>query len=232
MSSSTDAATVLPPAQAPAPEVTRLRPPELRRGEWTRLGPDSLLGDPVAEHTLSAVAEQARAAARAQGYTVGWAQGRRESAVEAAVAAQDQAERWADAERRRAEEHAAALAALTAAAEELSTRVAETVQRLEVQGTELAWALTEELLAREVASADGADVVRRVLSLAPTGPVARVHLAPGHLDHAAVADLTARGVAVVGDPALGPLDAVVEVDDHALDLRLEPAMARVREALR
>ncbi|WP_162599676.1 hypothetical protein [Nocardioides solisilvae] len=231
MSSSTEAAVVAPVAQA-GPAVTRIRPPELRRGEWTRLGPDSLLGDPVAEHTLSAVAEQARAAAQAQGYTVGWAQGRREAAEEATVAAQEQSERWAEAERERAAEHAAAVAALTAAADQLRTQVASVVERLEVQGTELAWALTTELLGREVAAADGADVVRRVLALAPGGPVARVHLAPGHLGHPAVADLAERGVAVVADPALGPVDAVVEVEDHALDLRLEPALARVREALR
>ena len=213
------------------PRVTRLRPPELRRGEWTRLGPDSLLGDPVAEHTLSAVAEQARAAARAQGYTVGWAQGRREAAEEATVATQEQSERWARAERERTLEHAAAVEALQSAAAQLHAAVSSTVERLEAQGTELAWALTEELVAREVSVASGADVVRRVLALTPTEPIASVHLAPGHLGHPAVADLVARGVRVVADEALEPADAVVQVGEQALDLRVSSAMARVREAL-
>src|SRR3712207_5437512 len=81
--------------------------PELRTGSWTRLGSSSVLGDAVTEHTLSGLAEQAQAAARAQGYATGWAQGRR-----AAEARAEEESRQVAAERlledqRRADEHRA-----------------------------------------------------------------------------------------------------------------------------
>ncbi|HRD62006.1 MAG TPA: hypothetical protein PL137_13945, partial [Nocardioides sp.] len=85
---------LLPPAVAEDAPVLRgevatltFETPELRSGEWTRFGPDSVLGDAVTEAALSAMVDDARSAAQAQGYSVGWAQGRREAADEAALAA-------------------------------------------------------------------------------------------------------------------------------------------------
>ena len=59
-----------------ASSATGLATPELRSGDWTRLGGATVLGDAVTERTLSSLAESTRAAARAQGYAEGWAQGR------------------------------------------------------------------------------------------------------------------------------------------------------------
>ena len=56
MSSSTEAV----PAVTGTPRITTLPRPDLRHGAWTRLGPDSLLGDPQAEELLAGVAEQAQ----------------------------------------------------------------------------------------------------------------------------------------------------------------------------
>ena len=50
-------------------------------------------------------------------------------------------------------------------------------------------------------------------------------------DHDAVGMLSRAGVRVVPDPGLDPADAVVEVDEQVLDLRLRSALDRVREAL-
>ena len=36
---------------------------------------------------------------------------------------------------------------------------------------------------------------------------------------------------LVADPALGRADAIVELEDHALDLRIDRALQRVRDAL-
>src|SRR3954462_4330673 len=97
---------------------------ELRTGGWTRLGSSSVLGDAVTEHTLSGLAEQAQAAARAQGYSTGWAEGRRaaeEGADEQRLALV--AEHQAD-EARREAEHRAAVAALTRAAQQLTDALA------------------------------------------------------------------------------------------------------------
>ena len=224
MSSSTD-------ASATAGVVTTVRPVDLRVGDWTRHAPGSALGDEVSERTLVQVAEQARAAAQAQGYSVGWAQGRREAAEKAREAAEVEAARLAREEERREAEHREAVLALRRAAEDLRATFADVTERIEVQGTELAWALVTELVGHEVRAAGAADVVRRVLALAPTGEVVRVELHPDHLGDPALAELKDLGMRCVANPDLGRLDALVQVDDHAFDLRLTTAMARVREVL-
>lgn len=224
MSSSTDV-TAGPAAFSPARQV------DLRAGGWTRLAPDSALGDEVSERTLTQVAEQARAAAQAQGYSVGWAQGRREAAAEAREAARLQAERSAAEEERREAEHREAVEALRRAAEDLRATFVAATERIESQGTELAWALVTELLGREVRCADAADVVRRVLALAPTGETVRVELHPDHLGAPELAELKDLGMRCVANADLGRADALVQVDESVLDLRLDAALARVREVL-
>src|SRR3954447_8137389 len=87
--------------------VTPVQPRELRSGSWTRLGSTAVLGDAVTEQTLAGLAEQARAAARAQGSSRGWAEGRlaaeQQAAEQRAVALADQQR----AEERREVEHRA-----------------------------------------------------------------------------------------------------------------------------
>ena len=62
-----------------AAQVTPLSTPDLSAGAWTRLGRPGVRGDAVTEETLSTLADRTRAAAHAQGYAVGWAQGMREA---------------------------------------------------------------------------------------------------------------------------------------------------------
>lgn len=225
MSSSSDARLVRGEQSTGA---TALTMPELRSGRWTRLGDRAVLGDAVTEELLDGLAESTRRAARAEGYAVGWAEGRREAeaASRAAVAsAADEAHR---AEARREAEHAAAMAALTGAAALLRERVEEVCRAVDGQATDLVLELTRELVGH--AATDAAEhVVRRVVGLLPDHPVVRVRL---HPDVAATADdLRDQGVAVVADAGLGPADALVEADDHVVDLRVETALARLREAL-
>lgn len=204
--------------------------PELRTGEWTRFGSSAVLGDDVTEQTLSALAESTRVAAGSQGYAVGWAEGQRA----ARAAAEAEADQWRAVQQqtaaRQAAEHAAAIAALTEAAQQLRTAVVEICATVEDQASQLAWVLTEELVGHEI-SGPGVDVVRRVLALAPTEDVVRVRLHPADLGASAAA-LADAGLVAVPDPALDRGDALVETHDHVLDLRFEPALARVREALR
>ncbi len=204
--------------------------PELRTGTWTRFGSNAVLGDAVTEHTLAALAESTRTAASSQGYAVGWAEGQRaaraEALVVAAAAEQDRAGR----EQVRAREHAEAMAALERAVAQLQDAVTTTVAALEEGASTLAWELTRELVGRELSSADGVDVVRRVLELVPDGPIARVLLHPDDLGSSV--PLTEAGVAVVSDPSLHRGDALVELADGVLDLRLDRALDRVREVLR
>ncbi len=215
--------------------VSTLSPsPDLRSGTWTRLGQSSVLGDEVTENYLTGLAEQARAAARAQGYAVGWAQGRREAhdkAIAEAHALLVQNRR--DAERREAE-HQTAIQGLLLAAQQLQDAAAEVCAQLADDATELALSVTHEVLGREVAIAadPGADVVRRVLAVLPLGAAVRVRLHPGALGSEAVAGLAERGVEVVPDHELASGEALVETDEAVIDLRISTALERLTEVLR
>lgn len=205
----------------------RLALPELRTGQWTRLGTDAVLGDTVTEQTLSTLAESTRVAAGSQGYAVGWAEGQRAARAAAALEAEEIRTAHALVEARRETEHAAAVAALNEAARQLDALLREVCAEVEDRASTLAWELTQELVGHELAG-PGIDVVRRVLALAPTEEIVRVRLHPADLGAAA----PLLEVPAVGDPSLDRGDALVETATHVLDLRLEAALARVREALR
>ena len=64
---------------------------DLRSGSWTRLGDGGVVGDPVTEAVLGPLAERVRAAARAEGYAAGWAEGRRRAQEAAEQAAAERA---------------------------------------------------------------------------------------------------------------------------------------------
>lgn len=232
MSSSTDGAVRSRPVAAVLPE--------LREGHWTRLGTSEVLGDQPTETLLGKLAESTRSAARAQGYTTGWAEGRREAAAEADLA---EAGRRRDAqarEDRRDQEHQAALATLHTAAAALAAAAESVREAVEAQALTLARELTESLVGHELRTAeelglDGADLARRALAALAnerTG-AASVTLrvgAPG-LDASSVAELAQHGVEVSVDAALAPGDALAETDASAIDLRVGTALARVRAVL-
>lgn len=212
-------------------EPRPLPTPELRRGTWTRLGDQAVLGDRVTEHTLAGLAEATRSNARAQGYAVGWAEGRRAARAEAAQAARATLERQQAEEQRREREHRAAVAALELAATRLHDEVASVCARVEDTAAGLARQLTELLVGHELTVEGGAAVVARALALAPREPVVAVRLNPAVAEGAPAADLRARGVQVVADPTLLPGDTVVETDHGAVDGRLGTALDRIREVL-
>lgn len=211
-----------------------LETPELRDGTWTRLGDSAVLGDQITERALTRLADSTVQAARAQGYAVGWAEGRREAAALAATEAAELAAREAAAEQRRDDEHAVVLAALEQAAASLGASVTGLAEQLEEQALRLARELTTLLLGRELALATDpeADVVRRALVVLPDGGVpVTVRLHPAVHAAAASAALTDRGVTVVADSELDVHDAVVETDTTYVDLAVGTALARVLEVL-
>jgi len=215
-------------------ELTPLATPELRTGVWTRFGASSVLGDAVTEETLSALAESTRNAARSQGYAVGWADGQRAAREQARIEAHEAEQARLQAEAEREREHRAAVTALQIAAARLHEAVAGMSAAVEEQASTLAWDLTRELVGHELRSATGPDVVRRALQLAPAEPMARLHLHPDHvaeLTAADLAELADHGATVVADPSLGWGDALAEVDDHVVDMRVRTALERVREVL-
>ncbi|HET6151982.1 MAG TPA: FliH/SctL family protein [Marmoricola sp.] len=213
---------------SPKAGLVPLAVPELRTGEWTRFGTSSVLGDTVTEQTLSALAESTRVAAGSQGYAVGWAEGQRAAREHARIEAVEAERVRANAEMLRVAEHDDAIAALERAAAALHEAVAGICDRVEESASRLAWDLVSELVGHE-ARTTGVDVVSRVLALLPTEPLVRVRLSPA--DAAAAGALTEHGAVVVADESLAPGDALVEADDHVLDLRLSTALDRVRAAL-
>lgn len=213
-------------------ELVRPDLPELRVGRWTRLGGQSVLGDSITESLLDGIAAEARDAAQAQGYAVGWAAGRRAAAEQAAADESLRAARYAEDESRRAVEHRAALQTLAQAAEQVRGLLDDLAHAVESQAADLALALTAEIVGIRVAAMEPADVVARVLQVLPAAPVGRVRLHPSLVDAEAVRDLVARGLEIVPDASLGRADALVESTDGAVvDLRIDEAMGRVREVL-
>lgn len=206
--------------------------PDLRTGVWTRLGDHRVLGDQATEVVLGSLAERTRSAARAEGYAVGWAEGHRAGVQRAeteAAAARAERERldqqWSD-------EHAAALAALTTAAQQLVRISEEVAARIADQATDLAMELTETLVGYEltVAQTPGAGVVSRALTVLPQDPMTLIRVHPEAAATVAEA-LQVHGVDVIADAGLDRGDAVVETDTTAVDLRIGTAIARLREAL-
>lgn len=231
MNSSTDAAVV---RGVPADAIhAAMLTTELRTGTWTRLGDNSVLGDSVTESALHALAESTRASAQAQGYAVGWSQGHQaaEESSRAAIAAS--AERRTKDDARRDVEHQVAVAALQAAAEQLTATTAQVCASVETQAVDIAMQLTEALIGREleVAMDPGADAVRRVLSLLPAEPMMTVRLHPDDVPSLAVTDLVRAGVRVVADPALTRGDAIAQADDYVIDASVANGLERVREVL-
>lgn len=225
----------------PGPRVLRadqagaayaVRTPDLRAGTWTRLGPGAALGDIATEDTLAVLAERTRATAEAQGYAVGWAKGVREAKAAEQLAATERAERDERDRARREAEHAAAVAALQQAAAGLHEATTELRRRVGDQVAGLAVAVTAEVLGHRAAEQTPEDVVRRALDVLPEGAAgATLRLSPEVARHALDADLPAS-LSVSPDPTLGHADALVELHDHVLDLRVDRAVSRVREALR
>jgi flagellar assembly protein FliH len=123
---------------------------DLRTGRWTRFGSATVLGDDATEATLGSVVDAAVSAARAQGYAMGWAEGRRAAL---ARAEDDRAERA----RAHDAEHARTVAEVAATADTL----VQVVDRLHAEArahldaladaaVDLALQLAEAVLDREV----------------------------------------------------------------------------------
>jgi flagellar assembly protein FliH len=205
---------------------------ELRSGDWTRLGGAAVLGDAVTEHALGALAADARAAARAQGYATGWAEGRRAADEQAQAAELTAVEVRRLEDERRESEHRAAVQALLDAAAKLDESVAETCARVETHAVRLAAQLTEALVGHELAVAKnpGLGAVRRALALLPGEPVTRIRVAPEEAADPGLAEL-AGTVVVVADATLGRGDALVETEVAVVDARVSTALHRVLEVL-
>jgi flagellar assembly protein FliH len=188
--------------------------------------------------TAADLATEVRESARAEGYSAGWAEGRRVAAAEARVRRADVAREVAVAEQTRRARHSSALAALATAAAELERRTVPVAEELSDSVLAAALVLAEAVLGRELATtaADGgAHALRRALDLAPRHRPVTVRLSPEDMATLAMHDTTVeidgRQVTVVPDATLAPGDAVAVCDATEIDARLGAALDRARKAL-
>jgi flagellar assembly protein FliH len=180
-----------------------------------------------------------RAAARAEGYAVGWAAGLRaatEQVRAAAKEADDARQAAADAQTRAVR---AAVHAVDAAAHSLEQRAVRPAGELRDAVLRAAVELTETLLGRELvlATEPGMDAFRRALDLLPAGRPVTMRLNPA--DASVVRQVVAemppgelgRDVLVVADPSVEPAGCVAECDAMRVDAQLSTALDRVRKVI-
>ena len=192
--------------------------------------------DPLQRSGLDELAAAERRDARAEGYAVGWAQGRRaaEEAAqrEAAAAAAERAEVAALSQ----SSLLSALRALTAAADALESRAVVPATELSAAVVAHSFELAQVLLGRELtlATDPGIDAIRRALVLVPENRPVTVRLHPDDASVTRVGLAAAelgRDVLIVADPAVERGGAVVDCDATRVDAQLGPALERVREVL-
>lgn len=215
-------------------ERLRARPAagDLRTGRWTRFGSSAVLGDEATEAALGSVVDAADSAARAQGYAMGWAEGRR-AALAHAEADREERARAHDAVHARAVDEVARTAdGLVRAADRLHAESSAHRDALAEAAVDLALQVAEAVLGRElqIAADPGRDALRRALAAVPEpGPVT-VRLNPDDLAALGPDALEGR-VTVRADPTLARGDAVAETDTCSVDATVAAALARVREVL-
>jgi flagellar assembly protein FliH len=207
------------PERGPDPALFRLRLPAASAGPVLML-------------------EEARAAARAQGYAAGWAAGNRQ--VRAATKAQ--LEQSADHQQQLGADRSArleqALSALALAATGLERLAGPALREADETVLRAAVQLTRVLVGRELALATqpGLDALRRALVHTPANRPVTVFLSPADLatltdTASSVRTVDGRRVTLLADPTLGSGDAVAECDAVRVDARLAAALDRLDEAL-
>ncbi len=237
---------VLPPdAAAPTSTATQEHPPEVRTARWDRslinsggnTNPryDPLYADEHLQGLLHTAAEDARRAARAQGYAAGWAEGRRAAAEQARLEHQARA---AAAETARLDWTRQAASTLTALAQ--ATRSAHrageaTWAAIADELLDGAFALARAVLARELATVDDvtAESIRCALRVLADPEALVVHIHPDDL--AALAQLPAdalpAGLRLLPDPGVPPGGARVGDGARQLLVHLPSALDTAREVL-
>jgi flagellar assembly protein FliH len=181
--------------------------------------------------------DEVREAARAEGYAAGWAEGRRNAAVETRARAAAVAAEIGAAERARHERHASALQAVAGAATTLERRVLPVLDEFSDAILTAALVLAEAVVGRELAVAGdgGAVALRRALDLAPQQRPVTVRLHPEDLVTLSLAgsavEIDGRTVTLVPDASVGRGGAIADCDATEVDARLGAALDRAAQVL-
>jgi flagellar assembly protein FliH len=205
--------------------LRRLDPLALPTRELRRLAHVTAVPTTYVSHDVEVDdAEARRALVERQGYDEGYAQGLAEARAEIDIARREESRRVAT-----------ALSALERAASELRDDASRLRREMQASAPRLAFAILEQLLAREleVSANPGREAIVRALALDEgTSPVS-VRLNPddvARLGEAADLGLD-REIVVVADPLIEIGGAVLETGGATLDGQLSTALARVRRVL-
>lgn len=173
--------------------------------------------------------------ARARGYADGFAEGRRIALEQAQLEQAEQALRMQEMQVAFAERAQTALDAVRSARSALADRAAEIAgsdaDRIEHLAVELASAIVGAELSDPARSAGHA--LRRALDEMPIGRWTRVSFSPRDADTLRADDAataTIGEVELVASVAVDDGGSIVEIDDGAVDTRIDAAFARVRAA--
>jgi len=208
---------------------------DLAVGRWTRLGGAGVRGDRGAESQLGDLADQVRAAARAEGYTAGWSEGHRTGLDKVMQGrAADQAQ-MAEQLSEQAGRTAAALQALDIAAGQMQQRAAADRAQIEQRLSAVVVDLVEAVIGAELrdGGARATAALTRALSAAPQEGSVTVRMNPG--DHAMLIELGMSSpqerIVLVADAGVAPGDAEVLGQTTYVDASISAAIERVREVL-
>jgi flagellar assembly protein FliH len=122
--------------------------------------------------------------------------------------------------------------ALTEATTRAAAAFALERHTLECAAVELAFALTESILARELelVRSPGEEAIVRAIGEAPPNGEMVVRLNPGDVETIGDQVRPDGSPRIVADPAVGPGGCILEVGTTVVDARIETALERVRQA--
>jgi flagellar assembly protein FliH len=198
---------------------------QLRQGSL-----DAGYSDPRLEEIVQAAAEEAREAARAQGYATGWTQGRRAAAAQATLNAQVAQEELRQLKVQAAQEITALLANLAAASATTSQISAQEWSEVADVLGQGAIQLAQALLARELSSVDDTMQlnIRTALQCLADPGQAVIHL---HPQDAVLIQDAPDGVRIVPDPAVPVGGVVALTPTQRVRLDLAKALEAAQEVL-
>ena len=173
--------------------------------------------DPARAATVDRVSRRAREDGHAAGYADGYERGRSEAHAEAA------------------REVALAMKALHGGVDALAVRDAAGLAELTTTAIDLAMAIAEAVLQRELAASTtaGRDALVRALAVAPRRGVIDAHLHPSDLATVGSLDGLVPGgeLQLVADDTVERGGCVLHIGATHIDAQLGPALARVRAEL-
>ena len=211
---------------------TELRTSHYLRGSKS----DPRLLDPDLERAFGEASQIVRAAAQAEGFAAGYADGRTRAAAEVRSELEFELAALAEAESRREASHSTLFASLTKVLNELEARIVPTYEEVADQLGAAAYRIVETIMGRElVLSKDLVlDAARRACAIAPRGADLTLWLSAADassIESVDLASIIGRPVRLLVDSSLNSGDARAESGATRIDARLATALTRVKEML-